>query len=83
MTALDTDCPKFQRAMKIEQLNDSITYTRGCWKRAAEAGDNQAMDLFERQGKKAVANLNTCLANFKEMFGKNYRLKNPSIKAAA
>lgn len=83
MPNLDTDCPKFQRAMKIEQLNDSIVYTRGCWKRAAVAGDARAMDLFERQGKKAVENLNTCLARFKEMFGKNYRLKNPAIKAAA
>ena len=83
MPALDTDCPKFQRAMMIEQTNDLVHAARGCWKRAAQAGDNRAMDLFERQGKARIAKLQKCLAAFAEMFGKNYRLKNPAIKAAA
>lgn len=83
MPALDTDCPKFQRAMMIEQTNDLIHEVRGSWKRAAQAGDARAMALFERQGKAHIAKLERCLAAFKEMFGKNYRLKNPAIKAAA
>ena len=83
MPALDTDCPKFQRAMMIEQTNDLIHDARGCWKRAAQAGDAQAMELFERQGKARIAKLQKCLAAFSEMFGRNYRLKNPAIKAAA
>jgi hypothetical protein len=83
MTTLNTDCPKFQRAMMIEQTNDLIFDARGCWKRAAQAGDNQAMDLFERQGKARIVKLQRCLAAFAKMFGKNYRLKNPAIKAAA
>tara|TARA_R110000787_G_scaffold84374_1_gene180869 strand:+ start:1150 stop:1401 length:252 start_codon:yes stop_codon:yes gene_type:complete len=83
MTTLDTDCPKFQRAMMIEQTNNLIYDARGCWKRAAQAGDIQAMDLFERQGKARIVKLKRCLAAFAEIFGKNYRLKNSAIKAAA
>jgi hypothetical protein len=80
MTLLDTDCPKWQRTMMIEQTNDLIHEARACWKRAAQAGDQNAMDLFERQGKARIVKLQRCLAVFAEMFGKNYRLNNPAIK---
>ncbi len=83
MPALDTDCPRLQRAMMIEKTNDLVHEARGCWFRAAQAGDARAMELFERQGKNRVAKLQRCLAAFSEMFGKNYHLKNPAIKAAA
>jgi hypothetical protein len=80
MPNLDTDCPMFQRTMMIEQTNDLIHEARGGWKRAKQDGDTLAVALFERQGHARVAKLQRCLVTFKEMYGKNYRLKNPSIK---
>jgi len=79
MAYLDTDCPMLERAMKIETLNDNIIYAKGCWTRAEIAGDQMAMDLFERQQIVARDRLETCLEAFKDVFGKNYRLKNPSL----
>lgn len=83
MAYLDTDNPMLQRAMKIEEINEWVHNTRGNWLRAKAAGDQNMMDFFERDGKNRIAHLQKCLAAFKEMFGKNYRLKNPAIKAAA
>ena len=83
MAYLDTDNPMWQRAMKIEEINEGIHNTRGNWQRAKAAGDQDAMDFFESDGKNRIAHLQKCLTAFKEVFGKNYRLRNPAIKAAA